>query len=316
MIFSRKKILVAGDLMLDVYALGEVRRISPEAPVPVLCVKEERELPGGAGNAILNLISLGMDVIAVGRVGEDRSGSALMHALRKEGVDTTGIIIEPGFQTSVKKRLIAASQQLLRLDYENTEPMHSAGEKHLRSLLPSLLEGVAIVAISDYAKGVLTRPLLSRLITMAKERAIPVLVDPKGVDFTKYAGATLIKPNQAEAYAASGLEERESLDIVAQRILEKAAIEKLMVTRGAAGISLFSKEEKRRDFPPRHVHEVKDVTGAGDTVLAVIAAALASGLALDEAASLANSAAGIAVERLGCVRITSQELEAHMCARF
>ncbi len=309
-LFEKRKVVVVGDLMLDVYTMGSVKRISPEAPVAVLRVDEESERPGGSGNAILNLRSLGMEVTAVGRIGSDLSGRHLKQTLLEEGVDTQGIVTQEGFQTPVKKRMIADNQQLLRVDYEKPRPLDTALEKELIVQLPEILEGANVVAISDYAKGFLTTSFLASLIEMANERSIPTIVDPKALDFSKYKGATLIKPNQGEAYSASRLGDSESLHNVAAKLLEETAIETLMVTRSKEGISLFSQGAPQRDFPVSHVHEVKDVTGAGDTVLAVISAALANQMTLEKGVRLANLAAGMAIERLGCARISLSELEA------
>jgi rfaE bifunctional protein kinase chain/domain len=306
-----KKILVIGDLMLDVYTFGEVVRISPEAPVPVLCVTSESRRPGGAGNAILNLISLGMEVLAVGRVGNDLGGSTFLQEMALEGVDTRGVICDPSFQTPLKNRMIAAGQQIVRIDYEKAAPLNPRLEREIVAILPKLLHHVHMVAISDYAKGFLTPALLRDVIRMSREREIPVIVDPKGMDFSRYQGATLIKPNYVEAVGAAGLGMEATLDDVASRILRDVGIETLMVTRSREGISVFSHQGKREDFPA-HVHEVKDVTGAGDTVLAVVTAALANTLSVAEAAKLANIAAGIAIERVGCARISLADLSARL----
>lgn len=308
---KRKKILVIGDLMLDVYTFGEVLRISPEAPVPVLRVTNESRRPGGAGNAILNLVSLGMEVVAAGRVGNDVAGSHFLQEMAKEGVDTRGVFCDPSFQTPQKNRMIASGQQIVRIDYEQPKPLHPQVEKEVIAYLPKLFEKVEMIAISDYAKGFLTPSLLAEVIQQGKKRDIPVIVDPKGMDFTRYHGATLIKPNYAEAFGAAGLGVEATLDDVAERILRDVAIETLMVTRSKEGISIFNRAQKRQDFPA-HVHEVKDVTGAGDTVLAVVTAALANSLSVAEAAKLANVAAGIAIERVGCARISLADLSARM----
>lgn len=309
--FERKRVLVVGDLMLDVYTVGEVERISPEAPVPVLRVQEENHRAGGAGNAILNLLSLGMEVIALGRVGDDRAGRHFLEAMAKEDVDTRGIVTDPAFQTPMKNRMIATGQQLVRIDYEHPSLLDSSLEKEIVKMLPQLLEGIEIVAISDYAKGFLTPTLLAEVIGEAQCREIPVIVDPKGMDFSRYGGATLIKPNLAEAIAAAGLGMEATLDEVAARILEEVGIETVVVTRSKEGISIFNRHAGRKDFPA-HVHEVKDVTGAGDTVLAVMTAALANRLDVAEAANLANLAAGIAIERIGCARISLAELTSRL----
>lgn len=302
-----KKALVIGDLMLDVYTRGTVQRISPEAPVPVLCVEEERALPGGAGNAICNLVSLGMQVVAVGRVGDDHAGFEFLDLMKKESVNVRGIFKEKGFKTPLKKRMIADYQQLLRVDYEDPIPLNPTLEAEIIYYLEELLEDVSVVAISDYAKGFLTDKLLKTTIELSKQKNIPVIVDPKGSNFRKYSGATMIKPNLGEAIAASRLDRKTPLEKVAEIILQECAVSMLMITRSKEGISLFL-EKERFDFPA-FVHEVKDVTGAGDTVLAIIAATFANELDLKTGAFLANVAAGIAIERSGCARITLKELE-------
>lgn len=301
-----KKALVIGDLMLDVYTRGTVARISPEAPVPVLCVEEESSLPGGAGNAICNLISLGMQVVAVGRVGKDSAGVEFLNLLTKENVDVRGVIKDESFTTPVKKRMIADFQQLLRVDYEDCSPLNPQWEEIVIGKLEMLLEGVSVVAISDYAKGFLTENILQATIGFAKKKNIPVVVDPKGTNFRKYSGATMIKPNLSEAIAAARLDRKTALEKVAEVILEECNVSILMVTRSKEGITLFFGKQ-RFDFPA-FVHEVKDVTGAGDTVLAIIAATFANDLDLKTGAFLANVAAGIAIERSGCARITLKEL--------
>ncbi len=309
-----KKVLVIGDLMVDVYTMGNVERISPEAPVPVLRVSQETRRPGGAGNAILNLVSLGMKVVAVGRVGDDFGGRTFLEEMAKENVDARGIICDKGFQTPLKNRMIAAGQQIVRIDYEEPHSISETLEEEITASLPKLLEEVEIIAISDYAKGLLTQSLLKKVIHAAKLRSIPVIVDPKGIDFVRYYGATLIKPNLAEAIHAAGLGREATLDEVAKRILRDTAIETLMVTRSKEGITVFTQGGVRQDFSAQ-VHEVKDVTGAGDTVLAVITAALANRLSLADAATLANVAAGIAIERIGCARISLADLSSRLLKR-
>ncbi len=299
--FKSKKILVAGDFMLDIYTSGAVRRISPEAPVPILLVKEERRVPGGAGNTILNLVSLGMEVVAVGRVGNDQAGRDFLAALADENVDTRGIFVDDSFQTPQKNRMMAGGQQIVRIDYEEIKPLSMRLYEQVKSQLPQLLKDIDMIAISDYAKGFLIPALLQAIISYD----VPVIVDPKGFNFTRYWGAMLLKPNLGEAFAAAGLGMEATLDEVADVLLE--GVKNLMITRSEEGISLFSKEGGRRDFPAL-VHEVRDVTGAGDTVLAVVTAALANGYTLDEASKMANAAAAIAIECLGCARVTADQI--------
>jgi len=307
--FNPIKALVIGDFMRDTYTTGKVKRISPEAPVSVLLVQKEESRPGGAGNVVLNLISLGATVCAFGRVGLDIAGEQLRQDLANEGVDIQGILVQKEFKTPVKNRLIADSQQILRVDFEEITPVPAYLEQIIIDKLSQALDEVQIVAISDYGKGFLSRSLLSSVIEMAKQKNIPVIVDPKGEDFSKYQGATVIKPNLTEAYAAAKQPAEVPLDQVAKTILQKCNVDMLLITRSEAGMSLFDKQGAHFDFPVRS-KEVKDVTGAGDTVLAMISLALANGNGLDikYGVQLANIAAGLAIERLGCARINLSEI--------
>ncbi|MBS0616176.1 MAG: D-glycero-beta-D-manno-heptose-7-phosphate kinase [Verrucomicrobia bacterium] len=309
--FNRVRVAVIGDFMLDMYTTGKVRRISPEAPVSVLHVQKEESLAGGAGNVVLNLISLGAQVVAIGRVGADMAGEKIRESLSSEGAQTVGLFTEKGFKTPVKNRLIADSQQVLRVDFETITPIPEVVEQSVVEKLPELLSDVQIIAISDYGKGFLSRSLLMAIFDFAKVRGIPVIVDPKGDDFSKYAGATILKPNLQEAYAAAKLAREAPLEQVAAAIFKNTAIDLLMITRSEEGISLFSKDGEMLNFPVR-LKEVKDVTGAGDTVLAMISVALANGIEIRYAAQLANIAAGIAIERLGCARINLSDMASRL----
>lgn len=304
---ASKKILVIGDLLLDTYTIGKTRRISPEAPVAVVNVVREEHRPGGSGNVILNLISLGSQVVALGRVGNDEAGRNLYNALKNEQVDVKGIFTEDSFPTPVKNRVLAENQQIVRVDYETIVAVTKEVEDKIIQALPSLLDGVSIVAISDYGKGFLSKRILEALISLSQQKNIPVIADPKGVDFTKYNGATVIKPNLGEAYAAANLPLDTPIEQVAERILKNINAKTLMITRGDAGISLFHREGTHETFEVK-VREVKDVTGAGDTVLAMLACALANQLPLATAVQLSNVAAGIAIEHFGCARITLSHL--------
>lgn len=304
---AQVKILVIGDFLLDTYTIGKVRRISPEAPVAVLKVEQEDQRPGGAGNVVLNMVSLGAAVVAVGRVGSDASGEVLKQCLASEEVDVRGLVVQQNYPTPVKNRVIAGVQQIVRIDRETIVSLPQELENEIAALLPGLLEGVDIIAISDYGKGFLTRGLLQNLIQEGRRRGIPIIADPKGNDFSKYFGVTILKPNLGETFAAANMLPEESLDEAAARILKKTEVEVLMVTRSESGISLFFKEGNRTDFPVK-IREVVDVTGAGDTVLAVIAWAIANQLPIEEATELSNYAAGIAVERFGCARVTLGDL--------
>jgi len=305
--FSPVRVLVIGDFMLDTYTTGKVKRISPEAPVSILHVQNEESRPGGAGNVALNLISLGAEVAVIGRIGADDPGEELRDALEKEGVDVANLLFQKGYQTPVKNRLIADAQQILRVDFETVSALTAEVEKEVILRLPSLLEKCQIIAISDYGKGFLSRSLLKKVIEMASERGISVIVDPKGEDFSKYYGAAVIKPNLTEAYAAAKLPQDAPLSQVAQHILQTCGVEMLIITRSEHGISFFNKAGQQFDFPVRS-KEVKDVTGAGDTVLSMISLALANNLDIKYGAQLANIAAGMAIERLGCARINLSEM--------
>lgn len=305
--FQPKKILVAGDLMLDAYTIGKANRISPEAPVAVISVTGEEQRPGGAGNVALNLVSLGCPVTLLARTGADSSGLHLKEDLDREGVDTSFLFVDPTWPTPVKHRVIAENQQVVRIDREVIAPIPEDLEEKIIGSLSKILEGVFALAISDYGKGFLTETLLSRLIAAAGEKNIPVIVDPKGFDFSKYYGAGCIKPNVSEAYAAASLPLHAPLEQVAKNIFTQTACQSLLITRSEKGMSLFHATGERIDFGVRE-RQVKDVTGAGDTVLAALSASVASGMSLSDAACLANLAAGIAIETFGCARVSISAL--------
>lgn len=304
---SPVRILVIGDLLLDTYTIGKARRISPEAPVAVVHVHHEEDRPGGAGNVALNLISLGSLVKVVGRIGKDRAGECLNRIFLQEKIDTQAIFVQENYKTPVKNRIIAENQQVVRVDYEQVVSLPEHLEQSIIESLPQLMHDIKVVAISDYGKGFLTPMLLNAVINHAKAMGICVITDPKGHDFAKYYGTTLIKPNLSEAYIAANVPLHAALEPVATKILHMTGAEMLMVTRSEAGISLFDSKGGRYDFPV-HIRQVKDVTGAGDTVLAMLAYALANELSYQEAAQLCNVAAGIAIERLGCARVTLADL--------
>lgn len=308
---SSVKIAVIGDFMLDTYTIGKARRISPEAPVAVVNVLSEEQRAGGAGNVVLNLLSMGASVLAIGRIGDDSAGKVLNEIFVSEGLSTAGLFVQTGYQTPVKNRIIAENQQIVRVDHEKTSHLCATVEQRVIEALPHLLEGIHVIAISDYAKGFLSRALLAAVIKYAHAHKCTVIADPKGLDFSKYNGATIIKPNLSEVYAAANLPHDAPLEDAAARVLEIGNAPILMVTRSEAGISVFFRHGERFDFPVE-VHEVKDVTGAGDTVLAMLACALASGLDIREAAPLCNIAASIAIERLGCARISLSDLSRKM----
>lgn len=301
------KILVIGDMLLDSYTIGKARRISPEAPVAIVNVLYEDHRPGGAGNVILNLLSLGAQVVAIGSVGRDWAGQTFVAALEKEKVDTGMIVVQEAYSTPIKNRIIADNQQIVRVDHEQVTPLNECLEQYIIDHLEHLFQDVKVVAISDYGKGFLTSTLLAAIIQQANQRKIPVITDPKGHDFKKYKGTTIIKPNLSEAYAAANLPTTAPLEKAAAIVLSQCQAELLMVTRSEAGISLFNSQGERFDFAA-HAKQVKDVTGAGDTVLAMLTHAIANRLSYEEAAQLCNVAAGIAIEHIGCARVSLSDL--------
>ncbi len=300
-----KKIALIGDLMLDAYTFGNVDRISPEAPVPVIHVTSESNQPGGVGNVALNLAALGSSVSLMGRIGSDISGKTLLKELEDYKICCDSVVVQGGFLTPRKNRLIAANQQIARIDHEVIIPIDHTLENSLIKSLPSFLSGAGAIALSDYGKGLLTPKFVQAVIQAA---SVPVIVDPKGVDFSIYKGADVIKPNLKEAYAASGLSKAHSLEDVAQKLLTVTECKALVITRSEQGISLFQPNTEPRVFSARN-REVKDVTGAGDTVLATLSVCLANGLSIEDAISLANIAAGIAVEGLGCQHVTLEQMQ-------
>ncbi len=304
---EKRSILVVGDLILDTYTTGKANRISPEAPVAVVHVHHEESLPGGAGNVALNLVSLDADVVMIGRVGEDDAGRMIRDAFLSEKINIDGLVVQRDFKTPVKNRVIADNQQLVRIDYERVQPISKDLEKLLIESLPKLMQGVDAVAISDYGKGFLSDTLLHAIITLASSLQIPVIADPKGKNFGKYNGVTILKPNLSEAYAAAEMTPEEDLSAVAEKILKETDIQTLMITRSKDGISIFEQNKKRTDFPVNE-RAIKDVTGAGDTVLATLTYAIANELPMDQAVPLSNIAAGIAIERVGCARVSLSDL--------
>jgi D-glycero-beta-D-manno-heptose-7-phosphate kinase len=301
---TSRQILLVGDLCLDTYTRGRVERISPEAPVPVLHQQSTSHRPGMAGNTACNLLALEQRVRLLSRIGDDEAGERLRASLRAASIDTDHLIVD--HTTSEKNRLIAGQQQICRIDTEAPEPLSPSLESRLIESLPSLLSDIDLCAISDYGKGFLTPTLLRALLLGCAERNIPTVVDPKGRDFSRYRGATLIKPNTLEAITAAGLGAEASLDDVAATLLSETQVQALMVTRSEHGIALFT-PQGRSDFPTRP-SEVRDVTGAGDTVLATISASLANGHSLSDACTLANRAAALAVQHIGCVAVPLSDL--------
>lgn len=296
--------LVIGDFMLDIYVKGSVERISPEAPVPVLTVDSQEMRAGGAGNVIMNLLALEADVTAIGRIGNDIEGSQLHKLLQDKGINISHIYREENYVTPTKSRLIGNSQQLYRIDKEVTCAIRIDIEERIQTIIPSIIPNIDIILVSDYKKGTISNNILKTIFALSKKYNIPVIVDPKGDDFSRYKGAYLIKPNLKEAYIAARISIESSIDEVARILIEQSNVRYLLITRSEKGMSLFEKDtQKRQDFPV-HSREVKDVTGAGDSVLAMLAVSIANHLPINKAIELANISGALAIERLGCISIS------------
>jgi D-beta-D-heptose 7-phosphate kinase / D-beta-D-heptose 1-phosphate adenosyltransferase len=300
------RILVVGDVMLDRYWTGHTRRISPEAPVPVVRVQDQRAVPGGAGNVALNLAALEAEVTLAGVTGDDPAGRELATELERAGI-TLRLVTAAGFPTITKLRVLSRNQQLIRLDFE--EDLSGAAAVDAADLP---LEGIALVVLSDYAKGTLAQA--PAIIAAAKAAGAVVLVDPKGNDFERYRGATLLTPNLSEFHAVVG-ETHDDASLVerAAGLREALELTALLVTRGDRGMTLVT--ESGVVHLPAEAREVYDVTGAGDTVISMLAAALAAGTGFEQAAQLANLAAGVAVGKLGTATVTREELQHAMHQR-
>lgn len=307
--FSERRILVVGDLMLDEYVWGDVNRVSPEAPVQVVAVRREDHTLGGAGNVAANLAALGAQVSVAGVAGDDRAGTLLTRRFQEIGVDIDGIVCEPGRTTTRKTRIIAAGQQVLRIDRETPKPITAETLKAVGKQIATDILRADAVLISDYGKGLLTPELLRSVIDTGRRLDRPVLVDPKGVDYTRYAGASLVTPNRKEAGQAAGTEivDDAALERAAARIRTDAGLERLLITCGKDGMVLFAEGCPARTIRSE-ARQVFDVSGAGDTVLAVMGLALAAGAGWTEAATLANTAAGIVVGKVGTATVSRKEL--------
>jgi D-glycero-beta-D-manno-heptose-7-phosphate kinase len=297
---------VLGDLMLDEFIWGEVRRISPEAPVPVVEVKRESWHAGGAGNVVSNLLALGAQAIPIGVIGQDWAGERLRQGLTDAGADTAFLISEPVRPTTVKTRIVAHHQQMIRADRESRLSITEATENALIAAFTEALQMADAVIISDYDKGVLTPRVLQEVLASAANKI--VCLDPKIKNFALYRPVTVITPNQLEAERATGLEitDEDSFLAAAQRIREMLACPHVLITRGEHGMSLLSEEAVTHI--PTMAREVYDVTGAGDTVIATLALALAAGAAVTEAALIANHAAGIVVGKVGTATVSQNDL--------
>ncbi|MGH9430499.1 MAG: bifunctional heptose 7-phosphate kinase/heptose 1-phosphate adenyltransferase [Terriglobia bacterium] len=310
--FPERRIAVLGDFMLDEFLRGEATRISPEAPVPVVLIRDRARAegyPGGAGNVAANIAALGAWPLPLGAIGKDESGSRLLRLLRARGIATDTLIREAGRMTPRKVRVVAHQHQLLRLDFESASEVSEANACRLLEVFRRNLRRLNGLVISDYAKGSATPDLCQEMIALARSRDLPVFVDPKPEHVAICYQATVVAPNLQEAEKMAGAPMRTAMEIEAQgrKLLRKFACGYLLVTRGAQGITVLSKHGARREIQsvPRPVY---DVTGAGDTVLAVVALAYCSGASMQDAAQMANLAGGRVVLKFGTSQISLAEL--------
>jgi D-beta-D-heptose 7-phosphate kinase / D-beta-D-heptose 1-phosphate adenosyltransferase len=313
---KQARVLCIGDVMLDHYVYGQVERVSPEAPIPVLSIEHELKTLGGAGNVLRNLTALGVAPSFISVVGNDDAGREIERLLAAQDGAEVHVLVQPQRATTVKTRYVAANQQLLRVDRETPSPLEPYIREDLLRLARELVTDHKVVIISDYAKGVLTEGVAFEIIQAAREADALVIVDPKGGDHIRYRGADLLKPNRRELAHATGMPVATEGEIVAaaQALIERCGFGTVLVSLGAEGMALVGADGKVH-IQHAQVHEVFDVSGAGDTVVAVVAAALGAGLGTIDAARLANVAAGIVVGKIGTAVAYPSELAACLGGR-
>jgi D-beta-D-heptose 7-phosphate kinase/D-beta-D-heptose 1-phosphate adenosyltransferase len=307
--FAGTRIVVLGDLMLDRFIWGNVTRISPEAPVPVVRMERESCSLGGAGNAARNIVSLGGIAVPVGLYGDDADGRELMGLCGEAGIERAGLVPAPGRPTTVKTRIVAHHQHVVRFDREDDSPLADGVTGALAERAVAALEGAKALVVSDYDKGTISRELLETVLPEAARRGLPVVVDPKVRLMPFYRPATVITPNTREAAEAAGVKVRSDPDIEAagRSLIDRLGCPWLLITRGERGMLLLAAEGPSLAVPTQ-AREVYDVSGAGDTVVATLALALACGATMQEGVVLANQAAGVVVGKLGTAALTTGEL--------
>lgn len=306
---KQPSILVIGDLMIDHYIWGSASRLSPEAPVPIVNVKNESTTLGGAGNVVQNLVALGAKVTVAGVIGNDATGIQLIEILESEGVKTNTIIKDGSRSTTIKTRVLVGSHQLVRVDREVTDPISKELEDELISKLNTSIDSADIIIFSDYNKGLFAPALTQRLIKIASEHQKKVIIDPKGLNYEKYKGAWLIKPNRKELAEAAKTEKISNITDVqnaAKSIFLQTETSYLIVTLSEEGMAIVTEQTSK--LLPVKATEVFDVTGAGDTVIATIAYFVALGVPVEEACELANHAAAIVIRHIGSATTTIDEI--------
>ena len=307
--FDGVRVLVAGDVMLDRYWWGTVSRISPEAPVPVLKLEKVTSTAGGAANVAANVQSLGAQAFLVGAIGADEGGRLLPEVLASCKVAADNLVSLVNRPTTTKTRIVAHQQHVVRIDDEDAQPLDAKNAQAVWKKIEQILPDVDVVILSDYAKGCLCQSVLANTIETARRLGKPVLVDPKGKNYLKYLGATLLTPNKGEAAAASGVEIHDdaAIEIAGEKLLDEVNLDSLLITLGEDGMQLFEKNKQSQNFPAV-ARKVYDVTGAGDTVIAALAIALGANADLATAAQIANAAAGLAVEQIGTAAVSQEML--------
>lgn len=310
--FNGLRILVIGDVMLDAYVMGKVNRISPEAPVPIVSLENEDARIGGAGNVALNLLALGAKPIICGVIGEDSSGDKLLNLFEKNGISTDGLVKSMVRKTTVKTRVISNKQQLLRIDSESTFPLLESEEIKLNNTIQNIInQGIDGIIFEDYNKGVLTDSVIQNTIKIAKEKDIPTAVDPKKENFLSYKGVSLFKPNLKELKEGLNLNfdfnsNKELFEKGIELLEEKLQNEISFVTLSENGV--FIKNQTEKYYVPAHMRSISDVSGAGDTVIAVATLCLISGASTKQIAEISNLAGGLVCEKSGVVSISKNEL--------
>ena len=307
------RILVIGDLILDRYLFGEVERLSPEAPVPVLDYQRDDFVLGGAANVAHNIASMGGKAIVAGVMGKDQQSEVFKTKLQAKGICVSGVVEDPTRPTTVKTRVIGDKQQIVRVDREKRHSLRDSPLKELQEFVEDALAEVSAVVISDYGKGVISPELLDGIRASNERCQLPVVVDPKDTHFSNYRGFRVITPNLSEASLGAGfkIKDRETLLNAGKRLLDELSCGAILITRGAQGMSLFMPGNEVLDIPTR-ARDVFDVTGAGDTVVALLSLALASQMSIEEAANLANWSAGVVVAKYGTATVNGQELKAYL----
>ncbi|MBI5206436.1 MAG: D-glycero-beta-D-manno-heptose-7-phosphate kinase [Candidatus Firestonebacteria bacterium] len=308
--FKGKKIAIIGDIMLDEYYWGNVNRVSPEAPVPIVKYISKNNILGGATNVANNIITLGGDPLLIGIAGDDYYGKTLTSVIKKRGINTEGIIKDESRITTVKTRIIAHNQQMLRIDREDTLPINNSIKNRIIKIIKKNLKTLDGVLISDYAKGVITFELLEELIPLLNDNNIFIAVDPQVKHFSEYKNVSILTPNNYEAGQGIGIEivDQKTLIEAGRKIMRKLKCKSLLITQGEDGMTLFDNSDKITHIPTVAKH-VYDVTGAGDTVISTFILCISSGASLLESAFISNHAAGIVVGEVGTSTITLAQLK-------